>query len=115
MSIFLAIVAFFLAFGALWFTSEIARRLDLRNQAAFQPHLAPLHDSLRRAERQIRDLTLGLEAAERQIQAMNMHNRGFRSEFSVSHHDNISAESNVTSLDILRGAQRFYPSETLKN
>ncbi|MGJ3258912.1 MAG: hypothetical protein ACFE0S_04850 [Rhodospirillales bacterium] len=115
MSIFLAIVAFFMAFGALWFTSEIARRLDLRNRAAFQPQLAPLHDSLRRAERQIRDLALGLEAAERQIQAMNMHNRASRTGFSASHHGNTPVESNVTSLDILRGAQRFYPSETFKN
>ncbi len=115
MSIFLAIVAFFMAFGALWFTSEIARRLDLRDRSALQPQLAPLHDSLRRAERQIRDLALGLEAAEREIQAMNMRHRTSQTGFSASLHGNIPAESNVTSLDILRGAQRFYPSETLKN
>lgn len=115
MSIFLAIVAFFMAFGALWFTSEIARRFDARNQTAFQPHLAPLYDSLRRAERQIRDLTLGLEAAEREIQAMHISNRRTRAGFSMADRDNALAGSNVTSLDILRGAQRFYPSETLKN
>lgn len=115
MSIFLAVVAFFMAFGALWFTSEIARRLDLKNQSALEPHMGPMQDSLRRAERQIRELTLGLEAAEQRIRSLDTRSQSFRDDLSANRGDETNAPNNVSALDIIRGAGRFYPSDTLKN
>ncbi len=44
MSMFLAVVALMLAFGALWFTSEVARRLDLRQQSELKPNMVPVQD-----------------------------------------------------------------------
>ncbi|MCK5777911.1 MAG: hypothetical protein KAH11_03910 [Rhodospirillales bacterium] len=115
MSIFIAVVAFFMAFGALWFTSEIARRLDLKNQSAVKPHMGPMQESLRRAERQIRELTLGLEAAERKIRSLDTRNRPVRDGFSNNREGEASAPNDISALDIIRGAGRFYPSDTLKN
>jgi len=111
---FLAVVAFILAFGALWFTSEVARRLDLRHQSELKPNMAPVQESLRRAEKQIRELSLGLQAAEQKIQSLN-------AKTGTLHHDHgTDAQGSVqpaplSTLDILRGAQSFYPSDTYKN
>jgi len=115
MSLFLAVVAFVMAFGALWFTSEIARRLDLRSQAAFKPDLAPVQESLRRAEKQIRDLMNGLDAAEKQIRALNVQNGVLEKDVQDRADEAKHADRQLSTLDILRGAQRFYPSETYKN
>jgi|GEM_PF-3582422 len=115
MSIFLAVIAFFMAFGALWFTSEIARRLDLRGKAAIKPDIAPVLESLRRAEKQIRDLAHGLDAAERQIQALNAQSGNLEKDIQTREEGATNPEMPLSTLDILRGAQRFYPSETYKN
>ncbi|MBO6520840.1 MAG: hypothetical protein JJ900_07125 [Rhodospirillales bacterium] len=115
MSIFLAVVAFFMAFGALWFTSEIARRMDTSARAAGQPHMGPMQESLRRAERQIRDLALALESAERKIQLLDARNTLNQNEFLNARAETDRSSSKVSTLDILRGAQRFYPSDTYKN
>ncbi|MBO6950133.1 MAG: hypothetical protein JJ855_19340 [Rhodospirillales bacterium] len=115
MSILLAVVAFFMAFGALWFTSEIARRLDLKNQSALEPHIGPMQESLRRAERQIRELTLGLEAAEQKIHSMDTKSRSLREGSLNGRDEEPCSPNNVSALDIIRGTGRFYPSETLKN
>ncbi len=115
MSIFLAVVAFFMAFGALWFTSEIARRLDMNSRSAIQPQMAPLQESLRRAERQIRDLALSLEAAERKIQSLDTRKTLNNNALSASSDAGAHAHGTVSTLDILRGAQRFYPSDSYKN
>lgn len=114
MTIFLAVIAFLMAFGALWFTSEIARRLDLRSQLVLKPNMAPVQDSLRRAEKQIRELTLGLQAAEQKINSLNARSGTLqRNSGEPASEDHQPAPLNT--LDILRGAQRFYPSETFKN
>jgi len=114
MSIFLAVVAFFMAFGALWFTSEVARRLDLNNQSAVEPHMGPMQESLRRAERQIRELSLGLEAAEQKLRSLDTRNRGTSGDGERSRGEHEPSAGNVTALDIIRGTNRFYPSDTLK-
>jgi hypothetical protein len=70
--------------------------------------------SLRRAEKQIRELSLGLQAAEQKIQSLN-------AKTGTLHHDHgTDAQGSgqpapLSTLDILRGAQRFYPSDTYKN
>lgn len=114
MAVFLAVIALLMAFGALWFTSEIARRLDLRSQAVLKPSMAPVQDSLRRAEKQIRELALGLQDAEQQIKTLNARSGVLeRGKTKPTASDNQPAP--LSTLDILRGAQRFYPSDTYKN
>lgn len=42
----LAVFAFMLSFGALWFTCEILKRVDGRTEAAIRPHLKAFEASL---------------------------------------------------------------------
>ncbi|WNJ98366.1 hypothetical protein L2D14_10830 [Thalassospiraceae bacterium LMO-JJ14] len=112
MSMFLAVVALFVAFGALWFTSEIARRVDLRNKTVLGAHTFSETDSLQHAERRIRELSLGLQAAEQKIQSLNMQSSELENEISVSDSLNAKPARPISTLDILRGAHRFYPSDS---
>lgn len=70
MALLLAIIAFIMAFGALWFTSEVAKRGEVRDKRAVKPHLAPLSGALQRAEAQIRDLSRDLETAQHDIKVL---------------------------------------------
>ena len=67
MSMLVAAIAFALSLGALWFTSEFAKRADTRGKLLVKPHLANFNAALVRAEQQIRDLSLALEKAEKEI------------------------------------------------
>lgn len=67
MSMLVAAIAFALSLGALWFTSEVAKRSDIRGKILVKPHLASFNAALGRAEQQIRDLSLALEKAEKEI------------------------------------------------
>lgn len=112
MSMLLAVIAFLMAFGALWFTSEVARRLDTNGQGDPKSQLAPMRESLRRAERQIRELTRGLDEAERKLRALDTPQPGQHSR-SIDDSSSIAgANRPLSTLDILRDTQRFYPSET---
>lgn len=42
----LAVFAFILSFGALWFTSEILKRIDGHTETAIKPHLKAFETSL---------------------------------------------------------------------
>ncbi len=108
---FLAIAAFFMAFGALWFTSEIARRTDALGQSAVKPHVTPLEKAISRAEMQISELTLGLEAAEKNIQALKAEKLERDKILGFETPPN-AVNLQPSTLDILRRNQKFYPSET---
>lgn len=115
MSILLAVIAFFIAFGALWFTSELARRLELNSRTSSHPHLGSLQDSLRRAERQVRELSRSLDAAEQKIRFLDARTRNLTDGTTEGANDDARHVDNVTALDIIRGASGFYPSDTIKN
>jgi len=70
MAMLLAVLAFALAFGALWFTAEVAKRVAAQGKLAMKPHLAPINAALNGADERIRALTDGLEAAEREIKIL---------------------------------------------
>jgi hypothetical protein len=61
MSMLVAAIAFAMSLGALWFTSEVAKRADIRGKILVKPHLANFNAALSRAEEQIRDLSHSLE------------------------------------------------------
>jgi septal ring factor EnvC (AmiA/AmiB activator) len=56
-----------MAFGAFWFASEVAKRTEKRGQLAMKPHMEPVNAALQKADTKIRNLTKGLENAEREI------------------------------------------------
>ncbi len=108
---FLAIAAFVMALGALWFTSEIARRTDALGQSAVKPHVTPLEKALRRAEMQIRNLSHGLESAEKTIQALKTEKLERDKAIGFAPPSN-AADLQLGTLDIMRRNQKFYPSDT---
>lgn len=82
MSMLVAITAFAMALGALWFTSEVAKRTDARGKALVKPHLTRFNAALGRAEQQIRDLSRALEKAEveiKELKAINEATKVFNS------------------------------------
>lgn len=70
MSMLVAAIAFALSLGALWFTSEVAKRADTRGKLLVKPHLANFNAALVRAEHQIRDLSVALEKADKEIKEL---------------------------------------------
>jgi len=70
MSMLVAAIAFAMSLGALWFTSEVAKRADIRGKILVKPHLASFNAALARAEEQIRDLSHSLEKAENEIREL---------------------------------------------
>lgn len=70
MSMLMATIAFALALGALWFTSELAKRADTRGKILVKPHLSQVNASIANAEQQIRDLSRSLERAEAEIREL---------------------------------------------
>lgn len=70
MSMLVAAIAFTMSLGALWFTSEVAKRADTRGKLLVKPHLANFNAALARAEQQIRDMALSLEKAEKEIKEL---------------------------------------------
>lgn len=70
MSMLVAAIAFAMSLGALWFTSEVAKRADIRGKILVKPHLANFNAALARAEEQIRDLSHSLENAEKEIREL---------------------------------------------
>lgn len=43
MTAVLAVLAFVMAFGAIWFTTEVLKRVDSRNEAWLKPHLRKIN------------------------------------------------------------------------
>lgn len=70
MSLLMATIAFALALGALWFTSELAKRADTRGKILVKPHLIQVNASIANAEQQIRELSRSLERAEAEIREL---------------------------------------------
>lgn len=70
MTTLLSALSFALAFGAFWFSSEVAKRSTMRGKLAMKPHLEPVTAALQKSELRIRQLSKGLEQAEREIQLL---------------------------------------------
>lgn len=86
MPMLVAAIAFAMALGALWFTSEVAKRADTRGKLLVKPHLANFNAALVRAEQQIRDLSLSLEKAEKEIKELRSL-RAADEALQAAHHD----------------------------
>ncbi len=83
-SMFMALSALAIALGALWFSSELARRSEAGGKLQVQPHMAPLREALHRAEARIHQLTRGLESAEREIALLKAENREYAAEIGLA-------------------------------
>ena len=69
MALLVGIVAFFMAFAALWFTSEALRRLEARNDAFLSAHHQGIAATLVKNEKVLNTLSKRLEILETEVQA----------------------------------------------
>jgi len=70
MTYLISCLAFAMAFGAIWFTCEAAKRTELCGKAMVRPHLKAVEDALLRNEGLIRELERRLASVERENKIM---------------------------------------------
>ena len=68
----LAFLAFAMAFGAIWFTSEALRRIDTRNDAMLKPHLSRIHQSVDKNQETLKSLKKRLDQLEKQVRILKL-------------------------------------------
>ena len=67
MTTVLAILAFAMAFGAIWFTSEVLKRVDTRNDAMVKPHFHRISESVEENNETLKSLIKRLARLEKQV------------------------------------------------
>ena len=72
MTAVLAFLAFIMAFGAIWFTSEALRRVDTRNDAMLKPHLGRIHQSVDKNQETLKSLKKRLDQLEKQVRILKL-------------------------------------------
>ena len=72
MTAVLAILAFAMAFGAIWFTSEALRRVDTRNDAMLKPHLGRIHQLVDKNQETLKSLKKRLDQLEKQVRILKL-------------------------------------------
>ncbi len=72
MTAVLAFLAFAMAFGAIWFTSEALKRVDVRNTAMLKPHLGKIHVSVDENKETIKSLKKRLDQMEKQVRILKL-------------------------------------------
>ena len=63
MTAVLAVLAFIIAFGSIWFTAEALKRIDVHNDAVLKPHLG---------RKTLKSLTRRLEQLEKQVHLLKL-------------------------------------------
>jgi hypothetical protein len=66
----ISVLAFSMAFGAIWFTSETIKRLDNNNEALIRPYLKKINATFDEHRDATRALLTRLEKLERQVQIL---------------------------------------------
>lgn len=70
MAYLISVLSFVMAFGAIWFTSEAAKRNDMRGKALLKPHIGVFEEALQRSDARIKELERRLAASEREIKIL---------------------------------------------
>lgn len=107
MTTVLAICSLIIAFGALWFTSEVVRRLDNRAHAAMMPHLQKALAAIGHADRAIEGLAKRVQDLDAQVQKLQRASTPAEKPLAQ-----IEREA-ATIAAALRESQRFTPAEYL--
>lgn len=68
----LAVTAFILALGALWFTSEAVARVDTRNDSVIRPYLGKINQSIDEKNKTILAMTMRIEQLERDFRLLQL-------------------------------------------
>ena len=72
MTAVLAFLAFIMAFGAIWFTTEVLKRVDTRNDVMLKPHLRKITASVDKNYETLLSLMKRLEQIEKQVKILKL-------------------------------------------
>ncbi len=72
MTAVIGVLAFVMAFGAIWFTSEAVRRVDTRNDAMLRPHFRKINAAIEKNYQVALSLQARLEKLERQVHTLKL-------------------------------------------
>ena len=72
MTAVLAVLAFIIAFGSIWFTAEALKRIDAHNDAMIKPHLRKIHKVIEAKDETLKSLTRRLEQLEKQVHLLKL-------------------------------------------
>ena len=61
MTAVLAVLAFIIAFGSIWFTAEALKSIDAHNDAVLKPHLGKNHAMVDAIDKTLKSFTRRLE------------------------------------------------------
>lgn len=73
MTAVIGVLAFVMAFGAIWFTSEAVRRVDTRNETMLRPHFRKINKAIDENHEAVRSLLARLAKLEKQVHTLKLH------------------------------------------
>ena len=72
MTAVLAVLAFIIAFGSIWFTAEALKRIDAHNDAMIKPHLRKINAVIEAKDETLKSLTRRLEQLEKKVHLLKL-------------------------------------------
>lgn len=72
MTAVIGVLAFVMAFGAIWFTSEAVKRVDTRNDAMLRPHFRKINAAIDENRDALRSLQDRLAKLEKQVHILRL-------------------------------------------
>lgn len=72
MTTVIAVLSFFMAFGAIWFTSEALKRVDSYNDARLRPHLKKVHQAVGEVWETLNGLKGRLDLLEKKVHVLKL-------------------------------------------
>ena len=73
MTAVIAVLAFTMAFAAIWFTSEAVKRVDTRNEAMLRPHFRKVNAAIDANHTALRSLQARVDQLEKQVRTLKLH------------------------------------------
>ena len=72
MTAVIGVLAFVMAFGAIWFTSEAVKRVDTRNDTMLRPHFRKINAALDENQNAVRTLQARMAKLEKQVHILKL-------------------------------------------
>ncbi len=72
MTAVIAVLAFIIAFGSIWLTTEALKRIDAHNDAVLKPYLGKIHAAIDANNETLKSLIRRLEQLEKQVHLLKL-------------------------------------------
>ena len=72
MTAVLAVTAFIMALGAIWFTSEAVARVNARNDSMMKPYLRKIHQSIDENQKTLLAMKMRMEQLDKEVRLLKL-------------------------------------------